>query len=167
MTPALRRLALTAHITSSVGWLGAVGCSLALAIAGLVGDDVRTAYGALALIGWTVLVPLSIASLLTGLIQSLGTSWGLIRHYWVLVKLALNLFATGVLLLYTRTLDQLASAPRADPSPVLHSGIALALLIGAAALSVYKPKGLTPYGERRRQPATGARPGVPAARRRA
>jgi hypothetical protein len=36
-----------------------------------------------------------------------------------------------------------------DPSPLLHSAAALALLIAAAALSVFKPPGRTRYGWRR------------------
>lgn len=39
MTPALRKLNLTAHITSSVGWLGAVASFLALSIAGLTSTN--------------------------------------------------------------------------------------------------------------------------------
>ena len=42
---------------------------------------------------WVVLVPLAFASLLTGLVQSLSTTWGLARHYWVLFKLLINLGA--------------------------------------------------------------------------
>ena len=41
---------------------------------------------------------MAFASLLTGLIQSLGTPWGLFRHYRVVVKLLLTVFATAVLL---------------------------------------------------------------------
>ena len=47
MTPRLRKFALTAHVTSSVGWLGAVAVSLAIAVAGLTSHDaqvVRAAY---------------------------------------------------------------------------------------------------------------------------
>jgi hypothetical protein len=75
MAPALRKLALTAHVTFSVGWLGAV---VALAIAGLTSQDaqlVRSVFLAMELIGGFVIVPLSLAALLTGLIQSLGTDW--------------------------------------------------------------------------------------------
>ena len=107
MTPRLRNFALTAHVTSSVGWLGAVAGSLALAVAGLTSRDaqeVRAAYLMLELTGWFVLVPLSLASLLTGLIMSLGTTWGLFRHYWVLVKLLINVFANIVLLMYMQNL---------------------------------------------------------------
>jgi hypothetical protein len=146
MTPAVRKAALVTHVGCSVGWLGAVVTSLVLGIVGLVSRDgqvVRAAYLTLEPMGWYALIPLSLASLLTGLIQSLGTSWGLLRHYWVVAKLLMNLFATGVLLLYGL----------GDPSPVAHAGAAVALLLVALVLSVYKPRGLTAYGQRvRRHP---------------
>src|SRR5438876_8144523 len=97
MTPRLRKFALTAHVTSSVGWLGAVVAYLALAIAGLTSQDaqrVRAACLAMELIGWFVIVPCSLAALLTGVVQSLGTEWGLFRHYWILVKFLLTIGAT-------------------------------------------------------------------------
>jgi hypothetical protein len=59
---------------------------------------------------WFVLVPLSLASLLTGLVQSLGTPWGLFRHYWVLFKLLINVLATIVLLMYMQTLTYLGGS---------------------------------------------------------
>lgn len=158
MTPRLRKFVLTAHVTFSVGWLGAVGGSLALAVAGLASRDaetVRAVYVALELTAWFVLVPLSLASLLTGIVQSLGTKWGLFRHYWVLAKLVINLLATIILLLYTQTLSSLAEVARdttqvtGDPSPVLHAGAGLLLLLGATALAVYKPRGVTRYGQRK------------------
>ena len=52
MTPRLRKFALTAHVTCSVGWLGAVAGFLALAVAGLTSQDaqmVRAAYLAMEL----------------------------------------------------------------------------------------------------------------------
>ena len=79
LTPGARKLALTAHVTPSVGWLGAVAAFLAVAIAGLTSVDVqvaRVAYLTMALMGWNVIVPLGAASLVTGLVQSLGTPWG-------------------------------------------------------------------------------------------
>ncbi len=164
MTPRLRKLALTAHITCSVGWLGAVVVSLALAVAGLTSQDaqiVRAAYLMLEVTGWFILVPLSFASLLTGLIQSLGTMWGLFRHYWVLIKLLINVMAVIVLLMYMQTLRYLAAVAAEttwasgdlsglrSASPVIHAGAALLLLLVATILSVYKPKGLTQYGRRK------------------
>jgi len=165
MAPGLRKLALTAHVTSSVGWLGAVGSSLALAIAGLTSEDpqtVRGSYVTLELVGRYVLVPLSLASLLTGLISSLGTTWGLFRHHWVVAKLVINVFATIVLLMYLQSLGYLArlaaqTSPSGDlaglrrSSPVLHAGGALVLLLVATVLGLYKPRGITRYGWRKQQ----------------
>jgi hypothetical protein len=163
MTPRIRKLALTAHVASSVGWLGAVVGFLALAIAGLSSQDAQTAraaYLVMELIGWSVLVPLSLASLLTGLVQALGTEWGLFRHYWVLFKLLITAFATAVLLMYLPTLDYLSGVAAQTASsggelgslrsgsPVLHAGAGLLVLLVATTLSVYKPRGMTRYGLR-------------------
>jgi hypothetical protein len=170
MNPRLRKFALTAHVTSSVGWLGAVAGFLGLAVVGLASQDaqtVRAAYLVMEPIGWFVLVPFALASLLTGLVQSLGTTWGLFRHYWVLFKLLINVFATIVLLMYMQTLDNFAGVAAEttsssgdlrvlrDLSPVLHSVLALLLLLVATTLAVYKPRGMTPYGRRKqREPHT-------------
>jgi hypothetical protein len=165
MTPGLRKFALTAHVTSSVGWLGAVAGFLALAIAALTSQDdevVRAALLVMELIGWFALVPLSFASLLTGLVQSLGTKWGLFRHYWVLFKLLITVVSTLILLAYMETLSYLAGVAAETTlstadlyglanSPLLHSSAALLALLVATALSVYKPQGMTPYGWRKQQ----------------
>jgi hypothetical protein len=162
MTPPVRKAALVAHVGSSVGWIGSVVASLVLALAGVASRDdhlVRAVYLTLEVVGWYALVPFSIASLLTGVVQGVGSTWGLFRHYWVVVKLVMNLVATGVLLLYTRTLAGLADTARAtasaadqlrNPSPAVHAVAAIVLLLVALVLSVYKPRGLTRYGQRRR-----------------
>ena len=172
MPPRFRKLALTAHVAASVGWLGAVAAFLALAVVGLTSQDallVRAAYLAMEPIGWYVLVPLALASLLTGLVQALGTAWGLVRHYWVLFKFLITVFATAVLLAYMQTLgylgDLAAEATLAggdlgglrSPSPAVHAGAALLLLLVATTLSVYKPRGRTRFGWRKqheRRPAS-------------
>jgi hypothetical protein len=163
MAPHVRKLALTAHVVSSVGWLGAIVAFLALAVTGVASEDsqlVRAVYLAAEPLTWFVIVPLAVASLVTGLVQSLGTKWGLFRHYWVLFKLLINVAATIVLLLYTQTVDSFA-AVAADssarlgelrgPTFVLHSGAALLLLLAATVLAVYKPRGMTPYGRRKQR----------------
>jgi len=165
MPPRLRKLALTAHVIASVGWLGAVAAFLALALVGLNSQNaqkVRAAYVAMGLITWPVIVPLCVAALLTGLLQSLGTTWGLLRHYWVLAKLLLTLVATLVLLLHTRPIDYMAGVAvsmgplTADLAKVrlqlvADSAAALMVLLVATALGVYKPRGVTRYGWRMRQ----------------
>ena len=163
MSPSLRKFALTTHVTSTLGWLGAIIGFLALAIAALTSRDVqlvRGLYLAMQLTGWYVLVPLCIASLTTGLIMSLGTSWGLFRHYWVLVKFVITVLAAIILFMYTQTLDQLGALARdatlsidelRDPSPVLHSALAVLALLVNTTLSIYKPKGMTKYGRRKQR----------------
>lgn len=163
MTPGLRKFALTAHVTSSVGWLGAVAGFLALAVAGLTSQDAeraRAAYLAMELTGWFVIVPLSFASPLTGLVQSLGTTWGLFRHYWVLIKFLITIPATILLLLHMQPVGHLArvveetTLSRGDLAGlriqlVADAGAALLVLFIATTLSVYKPRGMTPYGRRK------------------
>jgi hypothetical protein len=167
LTLRLRKLALTAHVTASVGWLGAVVVFLALSVAGLTSQNpqtVRSAYLVMELTGWAVLVPLSLASLLTGLVCALGSTWGLFRHYWVLFKLLINVVATIVLLLYMQTLAYLADVAAQtttlspgelgelkSPSPMLHAAAALLLLLVATTLATYKPRGMTRYGRRKHQ----------------
>lgn len=136
---------------------------LALAIAGLTSRDaqsVQASYLAGKLITWSVIVPLSLASLLTGLIQSLGTTWGLFRHYWVVVKLLLNVFATAVLFVHTQPIDHMArvavqaTLPSGDLGRmriqlVVAAAAGLLVLLTTTALSVYKPRGVTRYGWRK------------------
>ena len=160
MTPALRRFTFTTHITASVGWVGAALAFLALAVIGFTSDDsvkVRGAYLLMAPAAWFVLVPLAHASLLSGIVLSLGTTWGLFRYYWVVLKLGITVFATVILLIYMETFRQMAGFA-ADPvvdlaavrnaSPIIHAILALALLVAATVLGVYKPFGMTAYGER-------------------
>ena len=100
-------------------------------------------------------VPLALASVLIGIVNALGTTWGLIRHYWVLVKLLLTVFAATVLLIETRTISKLADVaastadPRELPGTLLHSIGGLVVLLITTALSVFKPRGVTRYGWRK------------------
>jgi hypothetical protein len=163
MSPGARRVALTAHVAASVGWLGAVAAFLAHAVIGLTSEDAGTVRGVYLVMepaAWFVLVPLAFASLLTGIVQSLGTTWGLFRHYWVLFKLLITVFATAVLLKYMETFDVMAriAADRAtdlssvrNVSPAIHATLALAILLVALVLAIYKPRGLTRYGRRSAQ----------------
>jgi len=158
MTPGLRKFALTAHVTSSVGWLGAVVAYLALAITALTSQDaqiVHAAYFSMELMGWLVIIPCSLAALLTGLVQSLGTEWGLFRHYWVAVKFLLTMGAITVLLLHMPTVSRMAgvavettlsSADLGALPLVVHAGGGLLVLLATTTLSIYKPWGVTAYG---------------------
>jgi hypothetical protein len=164
MPPAIRKLALATHLSVSVGWLGAVVAYLVLDLTVTISQDpqvVRSAWIAMGLVISSAIVPLALASLITGLVMALGTKWGLFRHWWVLSSLLLTIVATGVLLselgVVTR-LAAIAADPRtpdedllALPPTLLHSVGGLAVLLVVQVLNVYKPPGLTPYGWRRQQ----------------
>lgn len=179
MGPQLRKLALTSHVTMSVGWLGAVATFLVLAITGLTSTNemtVRSAYLAMQITGWFIIVPLCLASFPTGLIISLGTPWGLFRHYWVVAKLVISVIATVLLLVHMQPVGHMA---RAVAETSLREGelaglrmqlvadaiAASVALLAATAISIYKPWGLTPYGARalrRETDGISAREGMPA-----
>jgi hypothetical protein len=163
MTRGVRKLALTAHVATSVGWLGAAVSVLALAIVGLTGDEARlvaSSYLGVDVVWRFVVVPLALAALATGLLQAIGTEWGLLRHRWVVAKLVLTSISVLLLLLHTSSLlPQLAAEAGASSSstvashrshggmsPRLHlvvaAGGTLLLLLATTAISVYKPWGL-------------------------
>ncbi|PDT10225.1 hypothetical protein [Rhizobium sp. M1] len=171
MKPGIRKLALIVHIVSSVGSLGAVAAFLALAVAGLSSENdrlVRSAYVATDVLARVVVVPLVLASLLSGLVQSLGTKWGLFRHYWVLAKLLLTLLVAVVLLLQVKGIVYVAVESLESPvsntdlldlrrSLVVHAAGGLVVLLVTTALSVCKPRGMTRYGWRRHHPPPAGR----------
>jgi len=155
------------HITTSVGWLGAVAAFLVLSIAGVTSHDaevVRGAYLSMNLIGLYMIVPLSFAALLTGVVQSLATHWGLFRHYWVLMKFLLTIGATALLLMHQFSAVAKAARHSSDAAPGVlpevgqlgtqllgDASFGLLALLAITTLSVYKPWGRTPYGERKQQ----------------
>ena len=102
--------------------------------------------------GWWAIVPLAIAALLTGLVMSLGTQWGLFRHYWVVFSLALTIVCTVVLVLHMPTVSAMAKLARnvdgadlrALGGDLFHPAVGLVPLLAIAVLNVYKPAGLTP-----------------------
>jgi hypothetical protein len=164
MTSSLRKFALAAHIALAVGWIGAVAGYIALDVAAATSQEAQTlraAYLAMELIAWYVIVPLALASLLTGLVMSVGTKWGLFRHYWVLISLLLTIVATVVLLAETQTISYFADIA-ADPttssdelrtlgSTLVHSVGGTVVLLVVLVLNVYKPRGMTRYGWRKQQ----------------
>ena len=164
LTPGLRKSALAAHIALSVGWIGAVAAYIALDVTAATSQDpqrLRAAYLGMESIARSVIVPLAFAALITGVVMSLGTKWGLFRHWWVVISLLLTIFATVVLLMETRTISSLA-ALATDPTTsrddlrtpggtLLHSVGGIVVLVVILVLNVYKPQGLTPYGWRKRR----------------
>jgi hypothetical protein len=156
MTPRFQKFVLLAHIAFSVGWFGAIVPYLALVVTGLANRDpqiVRAVCLSMELIGWYVIVPFSFAALLSGLALSLGTQWGLLRHWWILAKLLLTIFAVLVLFRHMQDVSHLAKqvmSSGVDFRPdLIHATGGLLVLLAAMTLSVFKPWGMTAYGRRR------------------
>ncbi len=158
--PVLRKPLLILHVVSSIGLLGAVASFLVLALVGIMSmgsGTTEAAYLSMSALTWWLIVPLAFAVLAIGVAQSLLTNWGLLRHYWVVAKLALTIFAVAVLMVQTGTINLLAAAA-ADGSlgalgteqaaMVVHAGGGLVVLIVATVLSVYKPRGMTSLARR-------------------
>ena len=164
MRPRLRTAVLTTHVVTSVGWLGAVIAYIALDVAASFGTnpaEVAAAYQGMRLITRAVIVPLALASVVVGVVNALGTPWGLARHYWVVMKLLLTVVATTVLVMENGTIDTLATEaasaadPRTLPGTLPHSIGGLLVLLFVMLLSTYKPRGLTRYGWRKQQGQQG------------
>jgi hypothetical protein len=163
LPPAVRKLALAVHLSCSVGWLGAVAAYLVLDLTVATSQDVpaiRSAWIAMGLVISWAIVPLALASLVTGLVMALGTKWGLLRHWWVLISFVLTVLASLVLLSETGVITRNAAIAagsttaaelRALPPTLLHSIGGIGVLLVVQVLNVYKPQGLTPYGWRKRQ----------------
>lgn len=165
MSQGIRKFVLTAHVATSVGLLGSIASFLALSIAGITTENiavVRSVYPAMQLIAQFVIVPLAFFSLFTGIVQALGTPWGLFRHYWVVIKLLITVFATVILLIKMRLVDaavsMAASVALSDSALraagmqlTVHAAAGLLVLLVPMVLSTYKPKGVTKYGLRQQR----------------
>lgn len=155
----MRQFLLTLHVIVSVGWIGIDVALLLLAASGITASDVAVArglYGSMASIS-VLLTPVSFAALVTGILLGLGTHWGLARHWWVFIKLVLNVvLVAGHRVLTFRLLNAATKAlalPSSTSIPGQVGGApivmtlcgALCVLLAAVVLSTYKPLGRTPW----------------------
>lgn len=150
LSPPWRELLLSVHVIVSVGLLGTDGAVLLLAVAGWRGADPLTVYPAAHLLGADLLAPLALLALATGLALGLLTPWGVLRHWWVALKLALNTAGAVLALLVlvpsldaaARTADARAALPAGDGLQLVRAaGGASAVLVITVLLSTYKPFG--------------------------
>jgi hypothetical protein len=168
MPPRVRRFMLTLHVSASIGWLGAIAAYIALNVPALTSSQpqtVRAAYLMMEPVAVYAIVPLAVTCLITGIVQALGTPWGLLRHYWVLISLVLTAVATLVLIGHVSQIGAMAAAasdPTADlgtrRGDLFHSVGGLVVLLIPLWLNMYKPRGLTRYGWRQQQRAKKTAP---------
>jgi len=173
LSPRLRKLVLTVHVIVSVGWLGLDLGLLAFGITGLTTGDPETrraVYLAADLAVGVAVIPISLATLVSGVVLSIGTRWGLFRYWWVVVKLVLTTGATIATAFALRSsVGEAAAAVRAPgdaaatgvgdvaASLVAAPTVALVIYTTATVLSVFKPWGPTPYGRRQARERRGNR----------
>ncbi|MDT0307072.1 DUF2269 domain-containing protein [Streptomyces sp. DSM 44917] len=167
-----RRGLLVLHVVVSVGWLGLTLCLLVLAVAGATTGSAATAeaaYLSMRVFGDWLVTPLALLTLISGLVLSLGTPWGLVRYRWVLTKFVLTLITAAASVFALRAgIDEAAGQvaagePVPDPAGlVVPPSVALATYLFMTAISVLKPWGLTRWGRAARRAA--ARPGAAGAR---
>jgi hypothetical protein len=151
LSPRWRKLLLTAHVATSVSVLGTDLVLLGLGISSVRGADPRTIYPAAHLVATWLLAPLATVALGTGVLLGLLTQWGLLRYWWVTIKLALTATLTGVVLLVlVPRLDVAAGAATAPDPRLFTAGERLPLVVAPAAgvtlliltvvLAIYKPR---------------------------
>jgi hypothetical protein len=154
MRPRTRKGVLVAHIVAAGGWIGLDVMLGVLVFTPLLTADPAVAalcYQVMPLLFWPILVS-GLTCLVTGVVLGMGTHHGLVRHWWVLVKLILNLALTSlVVVLLGPGMAEAAEAGRrlAAGGPVdidlsnlvfppIVSGTSLVV---ATVLAVYKPWG--------------------------
>jgi hypothetical protein len=154
MRPRTRKAVLVAHIVAAGTWIGLDVMLGVLVFTPMLTSDVAVAalcYQVLPLLLWPILLS-GLMCLATGIVLGVGTHHGLVRYWWVLVKLVLNVVLTLLVLVLLRPgLDEAAEAGRqlaaggpvgADLSNLIFPPIVSgASLVVATVLAVYKPWG--------------------------
>ncbi|MVO98189.1 hypothetical protein [Paenibacillus lutrae] len=163
-SPSFRKLILTIHVITTMGWLGSAAAYIPIAVYVLNNQDtdmLRPAIEIMSLIANFIVVPVAFASLLTGIALSLGTRWGLFRHYWIFFKLLFTVIAVFMLVAYIQELSHALSVASKRPLSskdisilkdsihIVHPSGGLLIVVVVTVLSVYKPKGMTKYGWRK------------------
>ncbi|MEU5891979.1 DUF2269 domain-containing protein [Streptomyces sp. NPDC047461] len=160
-----RRASLVVHVTASAGWLGLTLGLLALGItAATTGSavTVEASVRTMKLFADWLLLPLALLTLLSGLLLSLGTQWGLARHRWVWTKFWLTLATTTATVFALRPGVNSAVAAVAAGGPLPDAGdvlfgpvVSLSAYVFMTVISVLKPWGPTRRGRRYRATSSG------------
>lgn len=145
------KIALTAHILAAVGWFGiAIAVAFGAIAAAVTSDEAlsRALYRTLETLPW-LSIPTGITAVATGSLLGLGTTYGLVRYWWVVAKIviAVAVILTDALIVVLVARDA-AVTGQAQP-PLYGSTIAHVVVLAAATvLSVFKPWSRTPWASR-------------------
>ncbi|MFD2027006.1 hypothetical protein [Promicromonospora aerolata] len=164
LPPRARKAVLTLHILSAAAWIGIDVLVAVLVGVGLSGSSATTRGLALRALAEFVVTPMlvsALACLATGLVLGLATKWGLVRYWWVAVKLVMNLVLCTLIVVALRpgmpevgtagaALEN-GQAPGTDLSfLVFPPAVSLTTLAFATLLAVYKPWGRVRRRSRKR-----------------
>ncbi len=146
MSPSARRTVLTVHIIASVGLLGDSAGFLAVATRAATTDDpalAASAYDLLAMFSVVFGIPLSMLSLASGLTLGFATKWGVLRHWWVTLKLLaiLSVILVGAFVIGPSLALMRDGTGGRETVLVLASAYQVLVLVLATGLSVFKPGG--------------------------
>lgn len=160
LSPAPRKLWLTLHVGFSAGWLGMSAAMTVLSLLGMLTTDVdlqRAVYFIMHLFDLALIIPLVLLSILTGLMVSLGTPWGLFQYWWVVIKLLIAVsivgFAAAQENFWVRELAEQTAQNRATDGGPVALNLVICMIVFfialwiATILSIYKPWGRTRWGE--------------------
>ncbi|MEU4492843.1 DUF2269 domain-containing protein [Streptomyces sp. NBC_00210] len=159
-----RRALLVVHVAASAAWLGLTLGLLALALTAATTESapmIEAACRSMKVFTDWLVIPVALLTLLSGLVLSLGTKWGLARHHWVFTKFWLTLVTITASVFALRpgvnaAVEAVASgSPPADPLDlVMGPVVSFSAYVFMTVISVLKPWGLTRRGRRMRVPAT-------------
>jgi hypothetical protein len=142
------KAALTVHVLASVGWFGmAVGIVVALITAASTGDPTFAASlrRVVEASPWLT-IPVGLTAVATGALLSLGTVWGLLRHWWVVAKIAIAIavITTDATVVRLAAHDAVRTGGTSSPAwgPTIAHVVVLAV---ATLLSIAKPRARTPW----------------------
>ena len=147
LAPRSRKALLTLHIGASVALIGSGGgiTALSLIAVGESADDAHVIYTTAQTLVFTLGIPLSFISLLSGIAMGLGTRWGVLRHRWVVAKLGLQvaIIACGALVIGPPMDHLIEGGERGSAQWEMAAGAAFNTTCAAVAvgLAVFKPGG--------------------------
>jgi hypothetical protein len=150
-----RKGVLLVHIASAGVWLGIDVVMGVLVFTALLSDDDRTkalSFRALELVAVGPLLATGLVCLLTGILLGLSSKYGLVRYWWVAVKLVLSLLLTALVLVAlapevaaaaerARQFDAGLPAPLGIGNLIFPPIVSPTALLVAMTLAVFKPWG--------------------------
>lgn len=155
LTPRTRKAVLVVHLLAAGAWIGIDVIVAVLVLTGGLAQDHATRGLAYQALSTFVVMPMLTAGLLclaSGLLLGLGSKWGLVRYWWVAVKLALNVALCTLIVVALRPgmadVREYGEALSAGATPVgnvsdlfFPPAVSLTALTTATVLAVFKPWG--------------------------